>query len=130
MAEPRPAHRQPVALRLSPRNPVQTLVRRRRKRRQRRCSGSRVGRLAVIIPAGAAGFADQFHAVRERPEGREAAFDCFVVQPQHATRGDRANGVLRIVGALQRGPARLIHGVDVLRRNAVQAMVHAACDHP
>src|SRR3546814_3858067 len=65
VAEPGPARAEPVALRLPPGDPVQTLVRRRRKCRQRRCSGSRVGGLAVVEPADTIGFADQFHAVRQ-----------------------------------------------------------------
>lgn len=52
--------------------------------------------------------------MRERLVGREPAFDFFVVQPQRAADGDRANGILRVVRPLQRRPARLIGGIDIL----------------
>src|SRR3546814_8620759 len=125
VAEPGPARAEPVALRLPPGDPVQTLVRRRRKCRQRRCSGSRVGGLAVVEPADTIGFADQFHAVRQRLVGRKAAFDLLVIQPQHAAHGDRADGVLGVVRTLQRGPACLIDGVAVLARDAVKTMIRS-----
>src|SRR3546814_13947620 len=69
VAEPGPARAEPVALRLPPGDPVQTLVRRRRKCRPRRCSGSRVGGLAVVETADTIGFSDQWIGrawVRER----------------------------------------------------------------
>src|SRR3546814_11501935 len=66
--------------------------------------------------------------MRQRPIGRKAAFDCFVAQAEYPAYRDRADGVLGIVRSLQRGPARLIDGVDILRRDAEQTMVDASGD--
>src|SRR3546814_14744961 len=66
--------------------------------------------------------------MRQRPIGRKAAFDCFVAQAEYPAYRHRADGVLGIVRSLQRGPARLIDGVDILRRDAEQTMVDASGD--
>src|SRR3546814_4475008 len=54
---------------------------------------------------------------------------CSSDLPQHAAHGDRADGVLGVVRTLQRGPACLIDGVDVLARDAVKTMIDPARDH-
>src|SRR4051794_36839155 len=79
------------------------------ERRQRRRDRLRIGRLAVVDIGDAIDRADALHAVRQALEALQPGVDRRFRYAERLACGDRGERVLRIVRALQRRPARLIH---------------------